>query len=68
MDEMGKHFWWKTAGLVIGLGVLGLLSLLVLNGLFYRFGAIGALIVIFGVGMAIAYRSDRKATRDYEAS
>jgi hypothetical protein len=66
MDEMGKNFWWKTTGIVIGLGVLLLLSTLVLDRLVYRFGAMGALVVIFGVGMIIAYRHDKKKQREYE--
>jgi undecaprenyl pyrophosphate phosphatase UppP len=64
--EVERSFWWKSAGIVVGLGVLGLVGLLVLNRLVYRFGAIAALIIIFGVLMAIAYRSDRKKQRAYE--
>ena len=66
MDELGKHFWLKTVGLVIGLGVLGLLSMLIFTGLIARFGAIAALIIIFGILMAIAYRSDRKKQHQYD--
>ena len=63
---MGKRFWWQTLGIIVGVGVLGLLSVLVLNRLVYRFGAIAALLVIFGVGMIVAYRSDKKKQREYE--
>ena len=66
MDEMGKNFWWKTVGIVIGLGLLVLISVLVLNRLVYRFGAIAALLIIFGVGMIIAYRHDKKEQQEYE--
>jgi undecaprenyl pyrophosphate phosphatase UppP len=66
MDELGKNFWWKTVGLVIGLGVLGLLSMLIFTGLIARFGAIAALVIVFGILMVIAYRSDRKAQHRYE--
>ena len=66
MDELGKHFWLKTVGLVIGLGILGLLSMLIFTGLIARFGAIAALIIIFGFLMAIAYRSDRKKQHQYD--
>ncbi len=66
MDELGKNFWWKTVGLVIGLGILGLLSMLIFTGLIARFGAIAALVIIFGIFMVIAYRSDRKAQHSYE--
>ena len=51
MDELGKNFWWKTVGLVIGLGILGLISMLIFTGLIARFGAIAALIIIFAIFM-----------------
>jgi hypothetical protein len=68
VDELGKHFWWKTAGLVVGVGLLCLLSLLIINGLYYRFGAIGALVIIFGIALALVFRSDRKKAREYYES
>jgi hypothetical protein len=64
--DLGKGFWWKTVGLVIGLGVLGLLGFLVFNGLVWRFGAFGALVIIFGILMLVAYRSDRKKQHRYD--
>jgi tellurite resistance protein TehA-like permease len=66
VDELGKNFWWKTAGIVIGLGILGLLSMLIFTGLIARFGAIAALIIIFAILMLIAYRSDKKKQREYD--
>ena len=66
MDELGKNFWWRTAGIVIGLGILGLLSMLIFTGLIARFGAIAALIIIFAILMLIAYRSDKKEQREYD--
>ena len=66
MDEMGKHFWWKTVGIVIGLGVLGLLSMVLFTGLIYRFGAIAALVIVFVILMLIAYRADKKKQHQYE--
>ena len=66
MDELGKNFWWKTAGIVIGLGILGLLSMLIFTGLIARFGAIAALIIIFAILMLIAYRSDKKKQHQYD--
>jgi tellurite resistance protein TehA-like permease len=66
MDELGKNFWWKTVGIVIGLGVLGLLSMVIFTGLIYRFGAIAALVIVFVIMMLIAYRSDKKQQRKYD--
>ena len=67
-DGLGKRFWWQTLGMIVGLGLLVLLSVLLLGRLYYRFGAIGALLVIFGVGMVIAYRHDKKKQQEYEES
>jgi hypothetical protein len=64
--ELGKGFWWRTVGIVIGLGVLGLLGFLIFNRLIWRFGAIGALVVVFGILMVFAYRSDRKKQHQYD--
>ncbi len=62
MDELGKGFWWKTVGIVIGLGVLGLIGWVIFDALVWRFGAIGALVVVFGILMVFAYRSDKKSS------
>jgi hypothetical protein len=66
VDELGKNFWLKTVGVVIGLGILGLLSMLIFTGLIARFGAIAALVIIFGIFFAIAYRSDKKKQREWD--
>ena len=66
MDELGKNFWWKTVGIVIGLGILGLLGMVIFTGLIARFGVIAALIIIFGILMVIAYRSDKKKQHQYD--
>ena len=66
MDDLGKNFWWKTVGVVIGLGILGLLSFILFTGLIARFGAIAALVIIFGIFFVIAYRSDKKQQRKWD--
>ena len=64
--ELGKRFWWKTVGIVIGLGLLGLVGFLVMNRLVYRFGVIGGLVVIFGILMVVMYRHDKKEQHKYD--
>lgn len=64
--ELGRKFWLRSTGIVVGLGVLGLVGILIVNRLVYRFGVIAALIFIFAILMAVAYRSDRKKQRTYE--
>ena len=49
---------------MIGLGFLGLIGILIFTGLIDRFGVIAALIIIFGILMVIAYRSDKKKQRE----
>jgi hypothetical protein len=66
VDEMGKHFWLKTVGLVIGLGLLGLLCMVIFTGLVSRFGAIAALVIVFGILMLIMYRADRKEQHRFD--
>ena len=66
LEELGKGFWWRTVGIVVGLGVLGMIGFLIFDRLIYRFGAIGALVIIFGILMVIAYRADRKQQRAYD--
>jgi undecaprenyl pyrophosphate phosphatase UppP len=63
---LDKRFWLKTVGVVVGLGVLGLLSFLIFNGLVWRLGAIGALIVVFGVLLLVTNRVDKKRQREYD--
>ena len=65
-DGLDKRFWLKTVGVVVGLGVLGLLSFLIFNGLVWRLGAIGALIVVFGVLVLVTNRVDKKRQREYD--
>ena len=64
-ETLGKRFWLRTAGFVIGLGLLGLLGFLIFNRLIYRFGAIAALVIIFVILMLIAHHSDSKAAKKY---
>ena len=63
--ELGK-IKWRMVGIVIGLGVLGLLSFLIFNRLVYRFGALGGLLITLGILIAIVYRADRKKQREYD--
>jgi hypothetical protein len=67
-DELGKNFWLKTVGLVVGLGLVGLLCMLIFTGLATRFGIIAALVIVFGILMLIMYRADKKEQARYEES
>jgi len=66
--EREKGFWLRTCGIVIGIGVLCLIGLVIFDRLVYRFGAIAALVIVFAILMAIAYRADRKQAHSYDES
>ena len=64
-DGLGTRFWLKAAGLIVGCGVLVVLSWLVISSLFLRFGFIAAMVVVFAVFGLIAHRYDTKKERRY---
>ena len=66
--DVERRFWWKSAGIIVGLCVLGLIGFLIFNRLAYRFGMVAAFVIVFLILMAVAYRSDRKKQRDYEST
>lgn len=66
--DVERKFWWKSAGIIVGLGVLGLIGFLIFNRLAYRLGMVAAFIIVFLILMAVAYRSDRKKQREYEST
>lgn len=65
-SELGKSFWLKTVGLVVGLTLLGLLCLVIFTGLVTRFGIIAGLVIVFGVLFLIMQRADKKERERYE--
>ena len=66
-DGLDGRFWLKTVGAIIGIGILALLAFLIFNGLVWRLGAIGALIVVFGIILLVTSRVDKKRQREYDA-
>jgi hypothetical protein len=63
---MGKKFWWQMIGMGVGVAVAALVAWFLLSHLYYRFGAIGALLVIAGIGLIFAYRHDKKSQQEYD--
>jgi high-affinity Fe2+/Pb2+ permease len=64
-DGMGTRFWLKTAGLIVGCVVAIVVGWLVFSSLFFRFGFIGAMLVLFAVLGLLAHRYDKKKERQY---
>ena len=66
MDEgLGKRFWLKTVGLVIGCGVAIVICWFLISGLVFRFGLIAALVIVFAIAGLIAHHYDSKQQRRY---
>ncbi len=65
-DGLGRGFWLKLIGICIALAVGVLVLFLVFNRLIYRFGAIGALVVVAAVLIGVAYVFDKRKLREYE--
>lgn len=65
-DGLGRGFWLKLIGICIALAIGALLLFLVFDRLIYRFGAIGALVVLAAVLIGIAYVYDKRKLREYE--
>ncbi len=66
MTDLGNRFWLKLIGLIIGFGIATMIGFLIVNRLAYRFGMIGALVIIFGILILISWRHDKKAAREFE--
>jgi undecaprenyl pyrophosphate phosphatase UppP len=64
-DGLGKRFWLKVVGLVIGCAVLAVFGWLVISSVFLRFGFIAAMLIVFGALGLIAHRFDTKNQRQY---
>jgi undecaprenyl pyrophosphate phosphatase UppP len=66
VEGLDGRFWLKMVGAIVGIGILALLSFLIFNGLVWRLGAIGTLIVVFGVLLLVTSRVDKKRQREYD--
>jgi hypothetical protein len=61
--SLGGRFWLGLIGISLALGVAGLVLFLVINRAFYRWGALGTLLVLGGVLVLAAYIHDRRAVK-----
>ena len=71
MDDgsLGKGFWVKAAGILLGFGLAVLLSLLLISTVFVRWGLIGGLAVLSALLLFGAWLYDRReARREREAN
>jgi len=64
-NGLGRTFWLKTVGLVIGCGIGILVSWFLISSLVFRFGLIAALVIVFGIAGLVAHHYDTKKQRQY---
>lgn len=64
-DGLGARFWLKGAGLIIGCVALVVFGWLVFSSLFFRFGFIAAMLVLFAALGLVAHHYDKKKQRRY---
>lgn len=67
MEEgLGAGFWFKIIGLIVLGGIGAMVIFSVIGSAFYKWGAIGTLIVAVVVLGVISYVFDRRAVKQYE--
>ena len=66
MEGMGKAFYLKIVGIVLGVGIVAFLGFLLFSRAVYRFGLIGGVVIVAGILMLIAWRYDTKQHHKYD--
>lgn len=67
MEEgLGAGFWLKVIGVVVLGGIAAMLSFVLFEAAWYRWGFFGAVIFFSVVLLGIAYISDRRSQQRYE--
>jgi hypothetical protein len=64
--HLGAKFWLMIIGGTIGLAIAALIFFLFIDVIWYAWGFVGALLVVFLVVGAIGYIHDRRAQKRYE--
>ena len=66
MDELGGRFWLKLMGLTIAIGVGALIAFLLIGVVWYAWGVVGALLVLFLVMLVLGWAHDRRQEKRYD--
>jgi uncharacterized membrane protein len=67
VDEgLGAGFWFKVIGVVVLGGIAVMLSFLLIEAAWYRWGFVGGFIFFGVVLLGIAYIGDRRSQQRYE--
>jgi uncharacterized membrane protein HdeD (DUF308 family) len=65
MEELGRGFWLKLVGGVIALGVALFVLFLIFNRLVWGFGFLGALLIVAGILLVVAWFHDKRHAKSY---
>jgi uncharacterized membrane protein HdeD (DUF308 family) len=62
-DGLGFKFWGGLIGVILAIAIGGMILFLIFSRAVYAFGFLGALIVIGGIAVLLAWLYDRKTQR-----
>jgi hypothetical protein len=65
-EGLGAGFWLKVIGVVVLGGIAAMLTFLLFEAAWYRWGFLGAIIFFSVVLLGIAYIGDRRSQQRYE--
>jgi Kef-type K+ transport system membrane component KefB len=60
-EGLGGRFWLGLVGFAVALGVGLMLAFVLFGAAWYRWGFIGAAILLVGVGVGVKYLQERRA-------
>ena len=63
---LGAKFWLGLIGATLALAIGGLILFLIVGAVWYAWGFLGTLLVLFAVTAGFGYVHDRRAQRRYE--
>jgi Flp pilus assembly protein TadB len=64
--HLGGKFWLTVIGAILALGIGALIIALLVDVVWYLWGAVGTLLVVFLVVALVGYFYDRRQQRRYE--
>ena len=64
--SLGGAFWAKTVGVIVVIGIAAMIFFIIIGNAWARFGFLGAMVVLFGAFLIIAYISDRRKIKESE--
>jgi high-affinity Fe2+/Pb2+ permease len=64
--HLGAKFWLTVIGAIIALGIGALILFLLVDVVWYLWGAVGTFLILFLVAGLIGYFYDRRQQRRYE--